>query len=122
MTLDSTRISEIFADTDRVSQVLGDIFGEDDDQDVEIADERESEGDILFNGLDAPHRAVASVLITRPRWTEEEVTASADENQLMAAGALETINEWAFERFGDALIEEYDGYEINEDVAQRLMN
>ena len=122
VTLDTTRISEILADTDRVSQVLGDIFGEDDDQNVELIDDVESEGDKWFNGLDAPHRAVASVLITRPRWTEEEIAASADEHQLMAAGALETINEWAFEKFGDALIEEYDGYEINEDVAQRMMH
>ena len=39
----------------------------------------------------------------------------------MAAGALESINEWAFDRFGDALIEEYDDYETNGDIAQQLM-
>ena len=38
----------------------------------------------------------------------------------MQSGALETLNEWAFERFGDALIEEYEGYELNPDVVAEL--
>ena len=57
-----------------------------------------SDADDRFDGLDSLHRAVASVLITRHQWTEEEVTALAEEHQLMIDGALETINEWAFER------------------------
>ena len=61
------------------------------------------------------------MLITRRQWTEDEVAALTDEHQLMAAGALETINEWSFVKYADSLIEEYDGYEINGDVAQQLM-
>ena len=109
------------ADTVRVSQVLGDIFADDEDDDDEVVDDSVSAADDRFGGLDAPHRAVASVLITRQQWTEEEVAALADEHQLMVAGALETINEWAFESLGDTLIEQYDGYEISGDLAQELM-
>ena len=109
------------ADTARVSQVLGEIFSDGDSDDEESVDDRVPEAEDEFSGLDAPHRAVASVLITRHQWTEDEVVVLADEHQLMAAGALETINEWAFDRFGEALIEEYDGYETNGDVAQQLM-
>ena len=121
VTLDAARVSAVMADTARVSQVLGDIFSDGDDDYEESVDDSVSEADDEFGGLDAPHRAVASVLITRHQWTEDEVAGLADEHQLMAAGALETINEWAFDRFDDALIEEYDGYEINGDVAQQLM-
>ena len=121
VTLDAARVSAVMADTARVSQVLGDIFADGDDEDEESVDDSVSEADGEFGGLDAPHRAVASALITRHHWTEDEVAGLADEHQLMAAGALETINEWAFDRFDDALIEEYDGYEINGDVAQQLM-
>ena len=120
--LDAARVSAVMADTVRVSQVLGDIFADEDDDDEEVVDDTVPATDDRFSGLDAPHRAVASVLLTRPRWTEEEVAALADQHQLMAAGALETLNEWAFERFGDALVEEYDGYETNGDVAQQLMH
>ena len=38
----------------------------------------------------------------------------------MESGALETLNEWAFQRYGDMLIEEYEGYDINPDVAADL--
>ena len=121
VTLDAVRVSAVMADTVRVSQVLGDIFADDEDDDVEVVDDAVSDEDSRFSGLDAPHRAVALVLITRHHWTEEEVAALAHEHQLMVAGALETINEWAFESLGDALIEQYDGYEVNGNLAQELM-
>ena len=121
VTLDAARVSAVMADTARVSQVLGDIFTDGDDEDEESVDESATEADDEFGGLDAPHRAVVSVLITRRQWTEDEVAALTDEHQLMAAGALETINEWSFSKYDDSLIEEYNGYEINGDVAQQLM-
>ena len=121
VTLDSARVSAVMADTACVSQVLGDIFADGDDDDEESVDDSVFEADDEFSGLDAPHRAVASVLITRRQWSEEEIVALVDEHQLMAAGALETINEWAFDRFDEALIEEYDGYEMNGEIAQQLM-
>ena len=119
--LDAARVSAVMADTAHVSQVLGDIFADDDEEDEESVDDSVSEADDGFSGLDVPHRAVVTVLITRHQWSEDEVAGLADEHQLMVAGALETINEWAFDRFSEALIEEYDSYEINGDVAQQLM-
>ncbi len=121
VTLDAARVSAVMADTARVSQVLGDIFSDGDDDDEESVDDSVVDADDGFSGLDAPHRAVVSVLITRHQWTEDEIAGLADEHQLMTAGALEAINEWAFDRFDDALIEEYDGYEINGDIVQQLM-
>ena len=121
VTLDAARVTAVMADTAHVSQVLGDIFSDGDDDDEESVDDSVIDADDGFSGLDAPHRAVVSVLITRHRWTEDEIADLADEHQLMAAGALEAINEWAFDRFDDALIEEYDGYEINGDIVQQLM-
>ena len=120
--LDTARVSAVMADTVRVSRVLSDIFSDDEDDDEETFDDAvPADTDNRFGRLDAPHRAVAAVLITRHQWTEEDIAALADEHQLMAAGALETINEWAFESFGDALIEQYDGYEVNGELAQELM-
>lgn len=121
--LDAARVSAVMADTVRVSRVLGDIFADDGDDydDEDVVEGPASDTEDRFVGLDAPHKAVAAVLITRHRWTEDEVAALADEHQLMAAGALETINEWAFGSLGDALVEQYDGYEVNGDLAQELM-
>ena len=86
VTLDAARVSAVMADTARVSQVLGDIFLDGDDDDEESVDDSVTDADDGFSGLDAPHRAVVSVLITRHQWTEDEIAGLADEHQLMAAG------------------------------------
>lgn len=119
-TLDASRISSVLQDTAKVANVLGDIFS-DDDPDEEMDEVDNDEQNDVFAGLDCQHRPVAAVLITRESWSEEEFQTLTAEHQLMPSGALETINEWAFDRFGDALIEEYDGFDVNPEVAEQLM-
>ena len=117
VTLDATRIAAVMADTSRVSQVLGDIFSDDDGPPETPETDDEATETAAFDGLDQQHRALALELTSRLVWTEEEFLRLAAGHGLMAAGALEAINEWAFDRFGDALIEDYDGYEVNADIA-----
>lgn len=38
----------------------------------------------------------------------------------MASGALEAVNEWAFENYDEALLEEYDGYDVSPDIAEAV--
>ena len=116
--LDPGRVASLMADTARVSSVLGDIFRDDElEEDLEETQEGIGSG---FPGLDAQHAAFLGELLTRPHWDETEISALAGQFRLMQSGALETLNEWAFERFGDALIEEYEGYELNPDVVAEL--
>ena len=75
-----------------------------------------------FQGLDAQHAAFLGELLTRPHWDEAEFATLAGRFRLMQAGALETLNEWSFERFGDVLIEEYEGYDLNPDVTAEVRN
>lgn len=120
--LDAERISAVVADTAHVSHVLNGIFADGDDaEEEEPADDGGAGGDEgRFPGLDAPHGALASELLSRPTWTEEEFRRLSSSFGLMPAGALETLNEWAFERHGDALIEVYDSYDINPEIAAGL--
>ncbi len=111
--LDSIRIDSVMDDTARVSAVLGDIFV-DDKQDIEF-DERNDETELL-PGLDYQHAAFVVELIDRSHWEDEEFERLAAQFNLMPGGALETLNEWAFEQFEEALIEEYEGYNLNSDV------
>lgn len=117
--LDAGRIAAIQSDTASVSSVLGAIFGNElADEDDEI--EESNHSDARFAGLSAGHTAFLSDLILRDHWTDEEFEGLAGKHKLMAAGCLEAINEWAYARFNDALIEEYDGYDLNIDVVQEL--
>ncbi|MYE18390.1 MAG: hypothetical protein F4Y06_00440 [Rhodospirillales bacterium] len=118
--LDAERVAALVADTAKVSSVLGEIF--DDGTDAEEEDLEESldgEGSD-FPGLDAQHAAFLDELLTRTQWDESEFAALARQFRLMEEGALETVNEWAFEQHDGLLIEAYEGYEINPDIAAEL--
>ena len=116
--LDADRVAAIRSNTERVSTILGAIF-----QEEETVDEQEEvsvSDNPSFSGLDRRHAEFVTELMTRPHWEVAEFEAMASSFQLMAGGALETINEWSFEHFDDILIEEYEGYEMNPDVTIEL--
>lgn len=118
--LNADRVAAIRSNTERVSEILGVIFQEDDTQ----SEPRETLGGEYaeFEGLDNRHTRLVNVLLTSPHWQVSDFEALASRFQLMAGGAVETINEWAFERFEDVLIEDYDGYELNPEVASELID
>lgn len=114
--LDAARIASIRQDTDRVSAVLADIFA---------ADTEEDEGEdgaapSPLVGLDEKHTTLIREVITRPHWTEEEFAELAGRHGLMVAGALETVNEWSFGVHDEALLDEYEGYDVSPDIAEAL--
>ena len=113
--LDSERIATIHSDTDQVSSVLGKIFdGTEDDQN------REGVQEMLVLGLDAKHAAFVREIVSKNHWIEVAFQDLCSRYSLMASGAMEVINEWAFDTFGDALLDEHDGYEVNADIADAL--
>ncbi len=121
--LDAARIAAIKTDTARVSSVLGEIFRVEEAQDVDAEPDGNPEevvSESRFSGLDAKHTVFVAELIGREHWNENEFEELAGRYGLMLSGCLEAINEWAFEKFGDALIEEYDGYELNSDLIHTL--
>lgn len=118
--LDADRVASLIADTARISTVLNDIFGEEDP--TEEQEKTQEETNSEFPGLDAQHAAFLGELLTRSNWDETGFITLAGQFRLMHAGALETVNEWSFENFGDVLVEEYEGYELNPVVVAELNN
>lgn len=113
--LDAGRIAAIRADTARASALLGVIFVDADEE----KPQREAAAAIL-PGLDQRHGALVRDLITTEKWSEAAFAELAGRHGLMPDGALETVNEWAHGRYEDALIEEYDGYEVSGMLAGRI--
>jgi len=114
--LDADRIASIRQDTDRVSAVLADIFA----ADVYDKDGTEEAPVSVLVGLDQKHSALVREIISRQHWSEDEFVELAERHGLMAAGALETVNEWAFGAYDEALLEEYEGYDVSPDIADAL--
>lgn len=114
--LDIGKIEAIRSDTDRVSAALGRIFN------AEFASEEASDltAPSTLPGLDEEHVALVRDLVARKRWTEEDFGLLCERRGLLASGALETVNEWAFEIHGEALLEEGDGYEVSSGIAETV--
>ncbi len=113
--LDAARIAAIQSDTARVSSVLGDIF--DDTPDVSEALEAD---ETVLGGLDAKHSDLVKALIAQEHWTEEAFEELCRATGLLASGAIEDVNEWAYDTYDEALLDEYDGYDVSPDLAAQL--
>jgi len=116
--LDAARIAAIRNDTERVSSVLGEIFSADED----VSDEAAAAHALPSStaGLDPKHALLVEQIIQREHWTDEEFDEIASKQGLMPSGALELVNEWAFDKFDEALLDEYDGYDVSPDIADTL--
>lgn len=114
--LDSARIASIRQDTDRVSAVLANIFTTDSAND----ENENTAAPSALAGLDSKHTDLIRELIARKHWTEEDFAELTARHGLMVAGALETVNEWAFAIHDEALLEEYEGYDVAPDIADAL--
>ncbi len=73
-------------------------------------------------GLDAAHATFLQTLKQQPKWSREELMGVAQRLDLLLDGALELINEAAFERCDEALTEGEDPLEVNLDVLQELLS
>ena len=121
--LDQERVAAIMADTTQVSNVLRAVFS-DDEEDAEVDRTEEANATTdqseRFAGLDAKHQSLVEELISRPSWTPQDFEKLARQFGLMPSGALETINEWAFERYEAGLIEEHETFEVNPAILDAL--
>ena len=115
-TLDASRIATIRSDTARVSSVLGKIFDSDEDDQEQGVDNSNK----VLSGLDQNHTALVRDLVERQHWTEDAFEALCAQHSLLASGALEAVNEWAFDTHDEALLEEYEGYDIIPEIAAAI--
>jgi len=118
--LDADRLKQIGESTQRVNEILSKVFTE---EEAEAAAEKTAMAMVIeepaaiavdgvlamgFDGLDARYKGFLTELLTRTEWPRPELDMLARAHELMTDGALEAINEWAFDRHGDALVEDGD--------------
>lgn len=124
--LDASRIAQLQQETAEVSSILADVFS--DDQEpyapeppvADVAEPEEGSAGALLPGLDSEHAAFFRLLLTSQYWSREELEAIASDMELMLDGALEQINDAAFDAF-DIPATEGDGpVEINPELLEKL--
>ena len=79
---------------------------------------------VRVDGLDDRHAAMLVTLLRAAYWSMSNLDELARAHRLFADGAIETINEWAFEEFEDRLFEfEDSGLRLNPDIdVHRIRN
>lgn len=123
--LDTSRIAALQQDTDKVSALLANIFTEEvTDAPATAAappepEDLEVEAPHGLMGLDAAHTSFVNQLVSRPEWTREELLDLASDLDLMLDGALERINEAAFDAHDGPLTEGDDLVTINRDILEK---
>jgi hypothetical protein len=124
--LDPELIKARMAETERAASILAGIFtGEDTSSFPALtgpaappAPQGENPGS---PPLDAMHQAFLMKLAERPSWARNEIDSIAAGLGLMPDGALEIVNEAAFDAAGEPACEGSDPVEINTDVVKEIL-
>lgn len=125
--LDRAAIEAKIEETAAVSTLLSGIFSEA-EEDVAPKEsiavpstEGPAPDDVATPNLPVAERAFAAALAERESWSREEVEAIAARHEVMIDGALETVNEAAFELCGAPFSEGDQPIEIDSEVAKEML-
>lgn len=117
--IDTARLERVRHETSRVSALLATIFTEEEAETPVPAAAPPVSVVTAFEGLDGPHSALLERLVAGPL-ARNSFEALASELRLMPEGALETINEWGFDRYGGPVIEEDGDVFVLPDMVEEL--
>jgi hypothetical protein len=119
--IDASRLDRIRRETQAVSDLLSGIFVDEAAEKVDTEDSVAAGATIepvardapasngpVFPGLDPVHGDLLAVLLASASTPRIAFDREARSRRLLPDGALETINEWAFDQWGDALLEGED--------------
>jgi len=108
ISLDMERIASTLNDTAKSSTLLASIF---EDEEIELEPEQINESadeNAIYAGLDKVHAQLLNELLEKIEWSRDEYQKLASSLKLMPDGAIEAINEWSFEVYDEAIIENDD--------------
>lgn len=123
LTIDMAKVQAVLNETRAVTEVLAPIYAEEAGSRPVAAGPPEGARQTAledgsgrvsrFDGLNADHARLLQDLSAQDSWSRAEFEAKARALGLLPDGAIETINDWAFDAFDDALIEDGDPLTIN---------
>ena len=109
-------------ETKEVKAVLEGIFTDQEEETFELTPEDSSESKDPLASLDKEHRNIFNTIITKESWDRSDIQEICKENGLMFDGAMEIINEWAYD-FGNApLIDDGEPIYVDVNLAREITN
>ncbi|WZO96061.1 tellurite resistance TerB C-terminal domain-containing protein [Isosphaeraceae bacterium EP7] len=109
--LDPSVLERLMRETEQVAKLLAEAIPGDEPDDPPPAPIATipPAADPRLDGLEARHASALSELIGRPSWTPDEFEEVVRRHSLMPSGAMDGINDWAYDRFDDPILEEDGG-------------
>lgn len=120
--LDRDRLAAVMTSTKQVSEVLTAVFVEDELTEAPPPPDDPLADDSGVAGLDRAHSLLLQRLAARPTWPRTDLEAAANDAGLLAAGAIETINEAAFAVSDGPLLEGHDPVELDGHVLKEMLD
>jgi hypothetical protein len=111
-----TAVKAKLAESAQISAILDDIFTDDEPAAVIQPIVATTNGK-----LPSAYAALLSRLLERSEWGRSEFEKVIDEARLMADGAIDTLNEAAFEHTGGPVLEGDDPIQIDTAAAKELL-
>ena len=111
------------AETRDVQGMLGSIFATDEPEEEadQIVTGANSEQELAADELDSAHRKLYEQLIARQSWSRSEIEALCQELGLMVDGALEAINDWAFDQVDEPVLDDEGDVYVRHDVVTDIL-
>ncbi|MGB3494234.1 MAG: TerB N-terminal domain-containing protein [Elainellaceae cyanobacterium] len=120
--LDLAAIQHKQAESAKVADLLGNLFEEEETETEALEHVSVAESEATIAGLDPLHSQLLLAIAQQTTWHREALETKADELGLMLDGALEVINEAAFDACDDPLTDGEDPIEVDTDVLEQLMS
>ena len=106
--LDASIIAIHESETRDVQKMLSTIFISEEEVVISPEDNLSAPPNELEIGIDKSHYALFETLVRKDKWARTEIEALCRDLDLMTNGALETLNEWSFDRVKALLFEDHD--------------
>ena len=113
-------LSKIFAVEDEAeengsSEVSDEAINEQSNTPIETSD-----NEAVVNGLDSSHSQLYQALINNEVWQREAVNELCESLNLMINGAIETINDWAYDKVDAPVLEDDDEVVVDFEIVEEL--
>ena len=79
-----------------------------------------SSNEVIINGLDSSHSQLYQELISAEVWQREAVNELCESLNLMINGAIETINDWAYDKVDAPVLEDDDEVVVDFEIVDEL--
>jgi tellurite resistance protein len=120
--LDKELVERLRDDTAKAKKVLGQALSAEEVPEPEPPASDEECGQSPLELLDAPYQELLKRLLAESEWEAEAIDSVCKELGLMTDGAMEELNEWAFEHAGAPLIDYGEPIFIDVELARGIMD